>query len=207
MLRGLIAALSIAALPAVASAQEPEPPAEPVIDSVITEDGVTMAIGGRLGVEVGGRTTPGGVHVTGDYLYLLDGPYWFDTGIGFTFGGGDAACFRDRDNDLVCDHGITGGFAAEVVASVRRVLAERQKFVPYVRAGFALRLVAFSNDDVTGLGIPLIGSAGFRREVAGGIDVVAGIDLRMGWGFFNRALGGEPQVSAAFNAGVEFDLR
>ena len=205
MHRQLIAAAVIAAAPSIAAAQEAEAvdPARSVIEPI----GVTQAVGARLGLEVGGRITPGGLHLGGDYLYLLDGPWWFDSGIGFTFGGGSAACFRDRDDEVVCDHGITAGFAAEVVGSIRRELGERQGFVPYLRAGLALRLLAFGGDDVVGFGFPLIGSAGFRRRLGDPVTLVAGFDLRIGWGALNRTLGIEPQVSAAITAGVEFDLR
>jgi hypothetical protein len=202
----VIAALALCLAPAAALAQEQTPPAEEVTDSVISGPGITQRIGGRLGVEAGGRSTPGGLHVGGSFLYLLDGPYWFDAGIGFTFGGGAAGCFRDRDNDGVCDHGIASGFAAEVVASVRRELGSRDGFTPYVRVGIAARLIAFGGDDVRGLGIPLIGSVGVRREVTDGIAVAAAFDLRTGWGFFNRSLGPEAHASASINAGVEFDL-
>lgn len=202
MHRQLIAVV-VALAPAVAAAQDAgtEAPA-----SVIEPLGVTQVLGGRLGLEVGGGISPGGLHVGGDYLYLLDGPWWFDAGFGFTFGGASAACFRDRQDDLVCDHGIAGGFAAEVVGSIRRELEARQGFVPYLRAGVALRLLAFGGDDVVGLGFPLIGSAGFRRRLGDPVTLVAGVDLRIGWGAFNRDLGLESQVSASINAGVEFDL-
>lgn len=203
----IAAAFALAAAPSIAAAQqEQDAAAETAADSVIEPAGLTQVLGGRLGIEVGGRTTPGGLHVAGSYLYLLDGPWWFDTGIGFTFGGGSASCFRDRDNDVVCDHGIAAGFAAEVVGSIRRELGERQGFVPFVRGGVALRLLAFSSDDVVGLGFPLIGSAGFRRRLSDLVTLVAAADLRIGWGVLNRDLGVEAQASASLTAGVEFDL-
>ena len=212
--------LGAASVPRQASAQsddgwgaslkaEPEPAATMEVadaggESVAEQK--KQLLGGTLGVAAGGRVAAGGVRIAGSYLYRLTDSDWLDTGVGFTFGSGDPNCFRDRSNDLVCDHGFASGFSAEVAVAVRRDLTPQGQFVPFIRAGLALQVVSFSSDDVIGIALPLLGSGGVRARVHPVLSVVAQIDLRVGWGLFNRGLGLEPQASAALGAGVEFDL-
>ena len=166
----------------------------------------SQEIGAALGVEAGGRLSPGGFHVLGDYLYQLSDQDWFDSGLSITIGGGDAGCFRDRDNDFLCDHGITRGFAAEGFAGARRFFAGQGAFAPYARAALGARIVSFRGDDVTGFALPIQLGGGIRARVADGIAVVAGTELRLGIGWFDHELGAEPQISLAIHAGVEFAL-
>ena len=92
-----------------------------------------QAIGAEIGVATGGRVTPGGLRITGHYLYQLSDQDWFDGTAAFTFGGGAAACFRDRTDAFVCDHGLADGDGIELAANVRRMFAA-QGHVPPVRA-------------------------------------------------------------------------
>jgi hypothetical protein len=167
---------------------------------------LTQELGAALGVEAGGRVSPGGLHVSARYLYRLSDVDWLESGAAFTFGGGDAACFRDRDDDFVCDHGIFGGFALEASAGVRRFFAEQGAFAPFARAGLGVRLVSFSSDDVLGAAFPVIAGGGVRARVAERIAIAAGADLRAGVGVYGRGLGAEPYLSFAVHAGVEFGL-
>jgi hypothetical protein len=146
-------------------------------------------LGVQLGLEMGGRVSPGGLRLGGSYLYRLSEQDWFDGGFGFTFGSGESACFRDRDDERVCDHGLLGGFGGEVFAGVRRFFAAKQTLVPYLRGGVALRLVAFSGDEVRGLALPVWLGAGVRRKVHERVVVNA-----------------EPQVSLMVGGGVEFSM-
>lgn len=167
---------------------------------------ITRILAGDLGFEIGGRSTPGGLHVGASYLYRLSEIDWFDAGAGFTFGGGDTACFRDRDDSLVCDHGFASGFAVEAIAAIRRELGERRGFYPFVRGGVALRLISFRGDDLVGFGVPLLLSAGLHREVAERVRLTAAVEIRTGWSVFDRGLGLEPQFSGSIFVGAEFDL-
>jgi hypothetical protein len=191
-IRLALAAAALAAAPAPARAEDP----------VAAE----QELGASLGVEAGGRVTPGGVHLLGNYLYQLSDEDWFDSGLSISIGGGTPGCFRDRDDDVLCDHGITRGFAAEGFAGARRFFPGQGVFSPYLRAALGVRLVSFRGDDVMGFALPLQLGGGIRARVADGVAVVAGSELRLGVGWFDRSLGAEPQISLAVHAGAEFAL-
>ena len=163
-------------------------------------------LSGSLGLDVGGRVSPGGVHVAGAYLYQLSDQDWFDGGLSFTFGSGQAACFRDREDDYLCDHGTLDGFGAEVFGGVRRYFPGEGTFTPYARAALGLRLVSFGGDDVHGLAIPLQLGGGVRARVADRISVSGGAELRVGPAFFNSGLETQPHLGLTVHGGVEFAL-
>jgi hypothetical protein len=87
------------------------------------------------------------------------------------------------------------------------MLAQRGKFVPFVRAAIGLAYVRFGDDDVSGLAVPLHLGGGLRTQVAPMVAIAALADLTVGLGKFNRGLGGEPQLGLAITAGAEFRLR
>lgn len=167
---------------------------------------LSQQLGARLGFELGGRTSPGGMHLAGNYLYRVSDQDWFETGAGFTFGGGSPACFRDRMDELVCDHGIAKGFAAELMAGARRVFPAQKSLAPFVGIGLGVRVVSFPDDDVLGAAFPLIVSGGIRAPVTGKIAIVGGGVLRAGIGAFGDELGAEPHLTMAIHGGVEFGL-
>jgi hypothetical protein len=204
--RGLIGlgALALLFAPAIAGAQEAEVEAREGRPEGVPGD--SQEIGATLGFEAGGRTTPGGFVVSGSYLYQLSDLDWFETGIGFTFGGGDAACFRDREDVVRCDHGIASGFAGEISAGLRRYFAGQGAFTPYLRAGLAVRMVAFPDDDLRGVAVPLVAGGGVRARVADHVVVNTSAGLRAGIGVFGRGVDLEPQLSMAIGVGVEFGL-
>jgi hypothetical protein len=163
-------------------------------------------IGAEIGIAGGGRVTPGGLRVAGHFLYKLSEQDWFDGTAAFTFGAGSAECFRDRFDETICDHGFTQGRGVEAVASVRRYFAAQGQFMPFARAGVGIAIVRFSDDDVTGLAIPLHAGGGVRAGVADNIAVVAQAELVAGIGRYNRELGVEPVFGIAITAGAEFRL-
>lgn len=170
-----------------------------------------QAIGATIGLAGGGRVTPGGVRVIGHYLYQLAETDWFDGTAAFTFGSGDPACFRDRMDDYVCDHSLVDGFSAEVGANVRRffgsTLANQNKdYWPYARLGVGVALVRFSEDDVTGVAIPLHVGGGIRASMSDGVAVTVEATLDLGIGRFSQGLGAEPQLGGSITAGAEFGL-
>lgn len=165
-----------------------------------------QAIGASVGAATGGRTTPGGLRITGHYLYQLAEQDWFDGTAAFTFGGGDAACFRDRMNEFLCDHGLADGNAVEIAANVRRFVGGEGDFWPFLRAGVGVQLVRFGDDDVTGVALPLYFGGGLRVSVAPNIAIVAHGQLELGFGGFNHDLGLEPQLGLNVAAGAEFKL-
>ena len=223
MHRWLIAALALAAADARARADDepagPPPPPEPAPVTAPTptstpatpaaqsEDMSDQSLGAELGVAIGGRVTPGGLHVVGHYYYQMSADDWFDGSLGFTFGGGGAACFRDRTDVEVCEHGVADGGAIELAASVRRMLPPNGKFRPFARLGLGLRYVRFGSDNVSGLAVPLLLGGGVRTMVSQNIAVLAQGEVGVGIGTFNHGLGTEPQFGVILTGGVEFRLR
>jgi hypothetical protein len=200
MSRWLIVAILLAAS-GVAHAQEAV-----ATSTAAPADMSDQSIGASVGVVVGGRTTPGGLKVSGHYLYQLTDTDWFDGVAAFTFGGGDAQCFRDRMNEFLCDHGLADGYAIEIGANVRRFLGGKGDFWPFLRAGAGLEVVRFGDDGVTGAAIPLHAGGGMRVSVSPDIAITAHADLNLGLGVFNHGLGLEPQLGASVSAGAEFRL-
>ena len=192
--------------PAVASA-EPSPgvtaQSEP---SKAPPDMSDQAIAASLGVAIGGRTTPGGLRVAGTYLYQLSAEDWFDGTASFTFGSGDGACFRDRMDALLCDHGLADGYSVELAANVRRFFGGSGQFWPFLRAGIGVALVRFSGDEISGVAFPLHLGGGLRVSVSDGIAVVGQAELDVGIAAFGRGVGAEPQLGLNVLAGAEFRL-
>jgi hypothetical protein len=165
-------------------------------------------IGARVGVALGGRTSPGGLTMSGHYLYRLAGRDWFDGGVAFTFGSGREACFRDRRNEVVCRHGFASGFSAEVLAGVARYFGEDDEPIsPFLRGGLGVRAVAFPGDELRGIAVPLWAGAGVRARVHDTISVVGGAELRAGPAWMTRGIGLEPHGSFAITAGVDFTIQ
>lgn len=194
--------------PASAAAPSPEAPAAVAEDR---EDGESrwtdQGLGAGLGLAVGSRHTPGGLRISGAYLYRLSKDDWFDGAASFTIGSGDAACFRDRDDERVCDHGALDGFAFDVIAAIRRSWPVENSFAPFVRLGAGLRFVRFSGDSIAGLAIPLIGGGGVAIDLSPTTRLVAAGQLELGAGLFTRDLGAASQLGLAISVGVEFALR
>ncbi len=196
-----IAAIVIA-LAGVAHAQAP------TTDAPTTADDVgTQGIGADIGAAGGGRDTPGGARLSGHYLYQLSDTDWFDGIASFTFGGGGAACFRDRMNAFVCEHGLADGRGVEIAATVRRYFSAQGDFRPFARVGIGVGIVHFPDDSVTGLAVPLHIGGGVRANVADAVAIVGQADLEIGFGAFDKSLGLEPQLGLAVTAGAEFQLR
>jgi hypothetical protein len=168
MSRRVIAALALC-VPAVASAQEAEDVYEEPLPDVGEDPGDTVGdreLGVALGAAVGaGGLTPGGLRIAGNYLYQMSDLDWFDGSVAFVFGAGGAECFRDRGDELVCEHRSTDGVATDAVAAVRRFFAGQGAFRPWVRVGAGLRLARFGDDDLTGVGLYLAPAAGVRARV------------------------------------------
>ena len=206
MPRRLALALVCAAA-ATARADTPAAPASPAAPAGPADDVGDQGIGADLGLATGRRTTPGGLRVAGHYLYQLSDQDWFDGIASFTFGGGSAACFHDRSNKLVCDHGSLDGDAVEIAATVRRYFAGQGEFRPFARAGLGLGLIHFGGDGVSGFAIPVHVGGGVRAEVTEDLAIIGQADLTAGIAFCNRGLGVEPQLGFAVTAGAEFRLR
>jgi opacity protein-like surface antigen len=192
---GLVA-LALAGPGRLARAEPPAAPADPG----------TQGIGAEVGLASGSHLTPGGLKIAGHFLYRLSADDWFDGTASFTFGGGAARCFLDRDGSYVCDHGLLDGKAGEIVAAVRRQFDAQGQFRPYARAGVGVGVARFSDDDVTGLTLALHGGGGVRARVQDVLAVVIDADVMAGLGVFGHAIGGASQLGFSIMAGVEFDL-
>ena len=164
------------------------------------------ALGAAIGFAGGGRVTPGGLRVSGDYLLRLDEGWWLDASAGFTFGSSSAGCFRDRADAYVCAHGITDGFAVQAAATIRRLFAAQKQFRPFAFGGVGVGLVRFGGDALTGLLIPLHLGGGVRAQVTDTVAIVGQADLSAGVGVFGNGLGAQPLVGFAILAGTEFKL-
>jgi hypothetical protein len=166
-----------------------------------------QALGATIGVGVGGGTSPGGLRLAGHYLYQLTDADWFDGIAALSIGSGDPACFRDRMNDYLCEHGVADGASIELGGYVRHFLGEGNgEFWPFVHGGAGLAIVRFGDDSVTGVAVPLHAGGGLRVSVADGIAITATAEVQLGIGLFNHSLGAEPQLGASVAAGAEFGL-
>lgn len=191
--------------PAVPPASDAAPASDeaPAGDDEVGDQAISV----ELGVAAGGRITPGGLRITGQFIYQLSDEDWFDGSASFTFGSGTAACFRDRQDAVICSHGPADGVGVELTASVRRMFAPQGVFHPFARAGVGLGLVRFSADDVSGFTIPAHAGGGVRVAVAPAIGLIVEGDLALGFGSFSRGIGSQPQLGLAIAAGAEFRLR
>ena len=163
-------------------------------------------IGGELGIASGSRVTPGGLRVGGHFLYELSDTDWFDGEVAFTFGSGKAACFRDRTDVFVCDHGALDGFSGELGAGVRRFLSASQGFRPYVRVGIAARVLRFDDDGVTGFAIPGSAGAGVRVRVTDDVAIGGEAAVEIGPGWLGHGLGAQLERGFAIGALAEIAL-
>ena len=177
-----------------------------VATTVAPPDLSDQAIGASVGAASGGRTTPGGLRISGHYLYQLTDQDWFDGIASFTFGGGDAECFRDRMDVFLCDHGLADGNSVEIGANVRRFLGGKGDFWPFLRAGVGIAIVRFGDDEVTGVALPFHAGGGMRVSVAPNVAIIAYGELELGFAGFNHDLGFEPQLGLSIAAGAEFKL-
>ena len=128
---------------------------------------------------------------------------WFDGIASFTFGGGDAACFRDRIEHVHLRSRPRR--RARRSRSPRTCAASSRgsgQFWPFARAGVGVGIVRFSDDDVTGLAIPLHAGGGVRAPVSPTRrDRRRRPSSTLGLGVFGQALGVEPQLGARDHRG------
>lgn len=182
--------------------------AEPASVSSSTETTPSdQGIGAAIGVAAGGAVTPGGLRVTGHYLYQLSSQDWFDGVASFTYGGDTAGCFRDRMSTTMCEHGLTTGTGVEIAATVRRMFQPQGVFQPFARLGIGVAIARFTADDVVGVGLPIHAGGGVRVRVAPSVSIVAQAELSAGVGLYTQDLGAESLIGMAVTAGAEFDLR
>lgn len=193
--------------PAPAPAATPPAPADVPPPAPHDDDMGDQDISAQLGLATGNHITPGGLRIAGHYLYQLSERDWFDGMAAFTIGSGKAACFRDRENSLVCDHGLTDGTGVEVSASIRRMFTAQGQFRPFAKVGIGIGGAHFSGDSVSGLMIPLHGGGGVRVKVSPSVAVVTEAEVTLGFGDFNHGLGSQLQLGLAITAGAEFRLR
>lgn len=166
-----------------------------------------QSIGGSAGLATGSHLTPGGLRVAGHYTYQLTEHEWFDGIAAVTYGGGDAACFTDRQGSFVCDHGMLDGKGLEVVVAVRHYFPVQGAFQPFARAGVGAGIARFGGaDDVTGGTLVGHAGGGMRTQVSDGIAIAAEADFALGVGLFGHAVGAGSQLGLAVLAGVEFAL-
>jgi hypothetical protein len=207
MRRALIRAVIALVLGGGATAMAETPPAPtPTPGGPTLDDDVDQMVGGLVGIAAGGRTTPGGLVLGGSHLYRLSDLDWLQSSVSFTLGGGGAACFRDRDDQRICDHEALDGFAGELGVGVRHQLTTHARMTPFFALGVAVRVVSYPDDDMIGIAFPLVGGGGVRARVAPHVQVVGGGELRAGYAHYGDGIDGEPQISLTVFGGLEFEL-
>jgi hypothetical protein len=187
-----------------AAARETDAP-PPEVDSPQSTVG-DQELAAHVGLRMGGRTTPGGFWFAGRYLYRLSDRFWSETSFHLTVGSDPAACFRDRNDNLLCDHGALEGRSIGLATGVRLALRGKQGFVPYLHGGLGLSYLSFPADDLKGMAVPLILGAGTRVRVADKVAVGGGAEVHLGGTWLNRELGVEPHFSLTVQIGVEFEI-
>jgi hypothetical protein len=196
--------------PAVAWAQEaaevPDAYEEPLPEvgeapgEAVGERELSAMIGEAAGF---GDVTAGGLRISGAYLYQLSDLDWFDGGLAFTVGKRAAECFRDRADELVCDHGINDGTAIDLHAGVRRFFPGQGEFRPWLRPGLGVRMVRFSADDLTGVGAFLSAAGGIRARVTDRLAIGGRTALELGGAIFGDGYGAALQVGLVVGVDVE----
>jgi opacity protein-like surface antigen len=147
------------------------------------------------------------LRITGHYLYRLSYDDWFDGAAEFTFGSGRARCFRDRQDAVVCNHGLSDGAGVEFSARIRRMFTSRGAFRTYGQVGLGVGLARFGDDGVSGFTVPLHAGGGIRVEVSPTVAIVVEDQLELGIGVFGRGIGLAAELGFAITAGAEFQLR
>lgn len=187
----------VCAVAAPARAQDPAP-----LDPGVAD----RELGLQIGIASGSHVTPGGLRIAGRFLYQMAERDWFDGVAAFTFGGGDAACYRDRSDRFTCAHAALDGFAGELGVGLRRFVSGQGDFRPWLRLGASIRVSRFGADDVTGVSVPVTAAAGVRVRVADRIAVGGEAALEVGPGLFGHGLGYELQAGFAIGALAEISL-
>ena len=160
-----------------------------------------------VGVAMGGMNTPGGLRIAGTYLYQLSDDDWFEGGLVMTGAPGDPTCFRDRSDELICDHGVADGASVDLFAGIRRYMVGQDSFQPWVRPGVAVRVARFTDDDLTGIAVVGQAAAGVRARINELIAVGGMAAIEAGAGLFTRDLGAELQLGFVIGVNVDFSLR
>lgn len=160
----------------------------------------------ELGFAVGSSYLPGGLRAAGRFMYQLSAVDWFEGTASFTLGADTAGCFRDRQNQRVCQHGVAQGKSMVISAGVRRWFASRAGYLPFARAQLGLGVARYSSDEVAGLVVPLAIGGGLRKIVANRVAVVASGDVMLGVGVYNAGIGTVALAGLSVLAGVEFEL-
>ena len=199
-------ALALLACSARVQAQEISDPLPEVGESPGGDVG-DRELGATIGAAIAtGRVTPGGLRVAGRYIYQVTDVDWFDFGLGFTFGSGDAGCMRDADDQLICDHGAAEGAAIDLFGGVRRFFGAQEGFRPWLRTGVGARLTHFADDELTGGSVVLSLGGGVRARIDDRIAVGGHAALELGAGVFGNDYGAAVQLGMTVGADVEFVL-
>ncbi|HVV86417.1 MAG TPA: hypothetical protein VHE35_25345 [Kofleriaceae bacterium] len=203
------ALLGVAGARAAAAGPVADPAADPAADVDGTAaDDRQVALAAEVGMSAGGVTTPGGLRVAGHYLYRLADHDWFDSSLAFTFGShGDACASASPAADAMpCDRHVTDGFAGDLSMGLRRELAPRRGFTPWLRAAAFARALRF--DDVGGVAAGGELGAGVRAPIARDLALVAGANAFLGVARLGAPVdGGGRQLGLTVTVGAEVGMR
>jgi hypothetical protein len=204
-----IGLLALATTRPVSAEPTSTPAPAPAVESTSSDldDDVEQMVGGYAGLALGGRSTPGGLEVGGEHHYRLSDHDWLTSQVSFTLGRRGAACFQDRADETICDHGRLDGFAGDLGIGVRHHLLRRASMTPFFKLGVGVRVVSYAADELLGIAFPLVGGLGIRVRVAPHTQVVLAGEARAGLARFGAStIGGEPHISLTALGGIEFEL-
>ena len=183
---------------------------ESIADDGVAEPSSDIALGARLGLQLGvGGATPGGLRVGGVYLHRLTDDWWFDGEAAFSFGGGGMECELSPPIGEApgCDHGLADGTGLQAIAGARWVIPRgADGFQPYARGGVGLGMASFGDDEVNGLALLAQIAGGGRFHVAERLAVGAEAALFLGPAFFSDDLGTLGYGGLVIQGVVEFEL-
>lgn len=164
-------------------------------------------LGGRVGLASGGRVAPGGSHQQPLPVPAVEGVDWFEGAASFTYGGGGPACFRDRADVLVCDHGLLAGWRPGSTPRCGAGSAARPGSGRTPGSGSACAWSASPTTTSAGWRCRWWSAPGCGPGSAAGWAIAAEATGEAGLAYLSRGLGPEPQLGLVVAVGVEFRLR
>ncbi len=164
-------------------------------------------LGARIGVTLDmAGIAPGGLHVAGLWLYRLSDRVWFDGRAAFAIGGGGSDCRFPSTGAAACDHALTDGFSAVLLAGARYFPPAAGQVTPWVGGGVGAGIADFPGDGLPGFALPFWGGAGARVPVADGVAVAGEALLTLGATAYGKGIGWQGSLGLTLAFGVDFRM-
>jgi len=164
-------------------------------------------LGARVGASLNfAGIAPGGFYVAGSWLYRVTDNFWFDGRAAFTLGGSGAKCTFPSTGQPRCDSALTSGSGGELLAGVRWFVPQPGVVTPWIGGGVGTMLASFSDDNLTGLGIPFWVTGGARARVSDTVSVGAEAVVEFGPVRYGNGIGWQGFADLKLIFGVDFAL-